>query len=136
MKKVLTIAFMMCCAEMVMAQKIDFDISGKTGQALQEGFIEWVVNENVSDTKTLDGGIQITIAAAQGSNPMDPANNDNAIRHVKTEWWKNGITSGNDGARILGDALIITGDDHSYVTSGATKLDVTISGLAAGHHSL
>ena len=63
MKKVLTIAFMMCCAEMVMAQKIDFDISGKTGQALQEGFIEWVVNENVSDTKTLDGGIQITIAA-------------------------------------------------------------------------
>ena len=44
--------------------------------------------------------------------------------------------SGNDGARILGDALIITGDDHSYVTSGATKLDVTISGLPAGHHSL
>jgi hypothetical protein len=36
----------------------------------------------------------------------------------------------------LGDALIITGDDHSYITSGATKLDVTISGLAAGHHSL
>ena len=119
----------------MMAQHIDFDISGKTGQALQEGFTEWVVPEGVSDTKEVDG-ITVTIAAAQGSNPMDPAHNDAEIRHVKTEWWKDGIVSGNDGARILGDALIITGDDHSYVTSGATKLDVTISGLPAGHHSL
>ena len=119
----------------MMAQHIDFDISGKTSQALQEGFTEWVVPEGVSDTKEVDG-ITITIAAAQGSNPMDPDHNDTEIRHVKTEWWKDGIVSGNDGARILGDALIITGDDHSYVTSGATKLDVTISGLPAGHHSL
>ena len=119
----------------MMAQHIDFDISGKTSQALQEGFTEWVVPEGVSDTKEVDG-ITVTIAAAQGSKPMDPAHNDAEIRHVKTEWWKDGIVSGNDGARILGDALIITGDDHSYVTSGATKLDVTISGLPAGHHSL
>ena len=126
---------MLCCAELATAQKIDFDIAGRTGQALQEGFVEWVVSEGVSDTKTLDDGIVITVAAAQGSNPL-AAGNDDEIRHVKTEWWKNGITSGNDGARILGDALIITGDDHSYVTSGATKLDVTISGLKAGHHSL
>ena len=119
----------------MMAQHIDFDISGKTSQALQEGFTEWVVPEGVSDTKEVDG-ITITIAAAQGSKPMDSDHNDTEIRHVKTEWWKDGIVSGNDGARILGDALIITGDDHSYVTSGATKLDVTISGLPAGHHSL
>lgn len=136
MKKVFSIFMMLCCACIVSAQKIDFDISGKTGQALQEGFVEWVVPEGVSDTKDFDGGIQVTVAAAQGTNPMDAAHNDDEIRHVKTEWWKNGITSGNDGARILGDALIITGDDHSYVTSGATKLDVTISGLKAGHHSL
>lgn len=136
MKKALSIFMMLCCACIVSAQKIDFDISGKTGQALQEGFVEWVVPEGVSDTKDFDGGIQVTISAAQGTNPMDAAHNDDEIRHVKTEWWKNGITSGNDGARILGDALIITGDDHSYVTSGATKLDVTISGLKAGHHSL
>lgn len=123
-------------ATCALAQKIDFNISGKTSQALQEGFIEWVVGEAVSGTKDLDDGIQITVAAAQGSKPMDAANNDDEIRHVKTEWWKNGITSGNDGARILGDALIITGDDHSYVTSGHTRLDVTISGLKAGHHSL
>lgn len=136
MKKVFSIFMMLCCACIVSAQKIDFDISGKTGQALQEGFVEWVVPEGVSDTKDFDGGIQVTVSAAQGTNPMDAAHNDDEIRHVKTEWWKNGITGGNDGARILGDALIITGDDHSYVTSGATKLDVTISGLKAGHHSL
>lgn len=136
MKKVFSIFMMLCCACIVSAQKIDFDISGKTGQALQEGFVEWVVPEGVSDTKDFDGGIQVTVSAAQGSNPMDAAHNDNEIRYVKTEWWKNGITSGNDGERILGDALIITGDDHSYVTSGSTKLDVTISGLKAGHHSL
>ena len=136
MKKVFSIFMMLCCACIVSAQKIDFDISGKTGQALQEGFVEWVVPEGVSDTKDFDGGIQVTVSAAQGTNPMDAAHNDDEIRHVKTEWWKNGITSGNDGARILGDALIITGDDHSYVTSGATKLDVTIFGLKAGHHSL
>ena len=136
MKKVFSIFMMLCCACIVSGQKIDFDISGKTGQALQEGFVEWVVPEGVSDTKDFDGGIQVTVSAAQGTNPMDAAHNDDEIRHVKTEWWKNGITSGNDGARILGDALIITGDDHSYVTSGATKLDVTIFGLKAGHHSL
>ena len=136
MKKVFSIFMMLCCACIVSAQKIDFDISGKTGQALQEGFVEWVVPEGVSDTKDFDGGIQVTVSAAQGSNPMDAAHNDDEIRHVKTEWWKDGITTGNDGARILADALIITGDDHSYVTSGSTKLDVTISGLKAGHHSL
>ena len=135
MKKLFFAAVMSCCAVGMMAQHVDFDISGKTSQALQEGFTEWVVPEGVSDTKEVDG-ITITIAAAQGSKPMDPDHNDTEIRHVKTEWWKDGITSGNDGARILGDALIITGDDHSYVTSGATKLDVTISGLPAGHHSL
>ena len=136
MKKVITTTMMMVSALCMNAQSIDFDISGKTGQALQEGFTEWVVPEGVSDSKTFEGGITITLKAAQGSNPMDPAKNNAEIRHIKTEWWKQGITSGNDGARILGDALIITGDDHSYVTSGATKLDVTISGLAAGHHSL
>lgn len=136
MKKVFSIFMMLCCACIVSAQKIDFDISGKTGQALQEGFVEWVVPEGVSDTKDFDGGIQVTVSAAQGTNPMDAAHNDDEIRHVKTEWWKDGISTGNDGARILADALIITGDDHSYVTSGATKLDVTISGLKAGHHSL
>lgn len=136
MKKVLSTALMMCLSGIAMAQRIDFDIAGKTSQALQEGFTEWVVAESVSDTKVLDGGIQVTVAAAQGSNPLNPSKNDDAIRHVRTEWWKNGITSGNDGARILGDALIITGDDKAYITSGPTRLDVTISGLAAGHHSL
>ena len=120
----------------LMAQSIDFDISGKTNQSLQEGFTEWVVLECVTDTKTLENNIQVTLTAAQGSNPMDATKNDETIRHIKTEWWKDGITSGNDGARILGDALIITGNDHSYVTEGMTKLDVTISGLTAGHHSL
>ena len=135
MKKLLTIA-MLLPALGVSAQSIDFDISGKTGQALQDGFTEWVVPEGVSDSKSFDNGVTVTLQAAQGTNPMNPSQNDNEIRHIKTEWWKVGITSGNDGARILGDALIITGDDHSYVTSGPTRLDVTISGLEAGHHSL
>lgn len=136
MKKIISTTILACCTLLVSAQKIDFDITGKTGQALQEGFIEWVVPEGVSDSKTLEDGITITLTAAQGDNPMSATNDASIIRHIKTEWWKGGITSGNDGARILGDALIITGDDHSYVTTGATKLDVTISGLAAGHHSL
>ena len=66
-------------------QKIDFNIAGKTSQALQDGFVEWVVPEGVSDTKTLDGGIQVTVAAAQGTNPMDATNNDEEIRHIRTE---------------------------------------------------
>lgn len=124
-----------CCATMVMAQKIDFDGANSTANHL-EGYNGWVVTENVSGEKTLDNGVTIKVEAAQGSNPMNPAVNDTEIRHVKTEWWKQGYNSGNDGAWVLGDALIVTGDDHSYITSGATKLDVTISGLEAGHHSL
>ena len=120
---------------MVTAQKIDFDITSSQNNHL-EGYIGWIVAEGVSAEKTLDDGVTIKVEAAQGSNPMNPEANDTEIRHVKTEWWKGGYTSGNDGAYVLGDALIITGDDHSYVTSGATRLDVTITGLSAGHHSL
>jgi hypothetical protein len=134
MKYFFSTIILACSTLLVSAQKIDFDGSSSKGNHL-EGYNGWVVTENVSGEKTLDNGVTIKVEAAQGSNPMSSAN-DEEIRHVKTEWWKQGYNSGNDGAWVLGDALIITGDDHSYVTSGATKLDVTISGLAAGHHSL
>lgn len=135
MKKVLFSMMMMCCAVTVMAQRIDFDGGSSQGNHL-EGYIGWVVQEAVSGEKTLENGITIKVEAVQGNNPLNPSANNNEIRHVKTEWWKQGYNSGNDGAWVLGDALIVTGDDHSYITSGPTKLEVTISGLEAGHHSL
>ena len=135
MKKLFITLFSLLSVVGATAQRIDFD-GGSSQWNHLEGYNGWVVAEGVSGEKTLDDGVTIKVEAAQGSNPMDPANNDEEIRHVKTEWYKQGYNSGNDGAWVLGDALIVTGDDHSYVTSGATKIDVTISGLAAGHHSL
>ena len=114
------------------AQRIDFDANANQDQSTQPGYEPWLIYETVSAEKEFDG-VTITISTPQGA---DPENNVNDIRHIKTEWFKTAITSGNDGCKLIGDALIVTGDDHSYITSGSTQIDIKIEGLSAGRHSL
>ena len=129
MKKLL-LAGALAVSAMASAQRIDFDTqSANSTQADYEG---WVVAEADSAEKAF-GDIKITISTPQGPNADT---NTDDIRHIKTEWYKQAISSGEEGCKLIGDALIVTGDDHSYITSGSTRIDVKISGLPAGHHSL
>lgn len=122
MKKILTMALALCSLGMA-AQKIDFNKGGRPeSEGLEDGYQPWVVNEAPSATKTFDG-VTITLSCDR----------EYEGETVMTNYWKQGVTN---GAKLVGDAVIAYKDDHGNITSGAVKLDVTISGLSAGGHSL
>ena len=134
MKKVLTIAFMMCCAEMVMAQSIDLNKvnKGQETQVQEPGYVQWDIATIASDTKTLDNGITITIAASGNATVL------------KGDWHKNtcnwGRNDGYTGNRFLGDGAIAYILDSSNNTPNLedtpTSITVTITNLPVGHHSV
>jgi len=106
------------------AQKIDFHkLNRSEAEGLEPGYTAWVVTEASSATKDFDG-VTVTVSCDQGF----------AGTHVMSEYWKAGVV--NQGFKLLGDGLLICGDDHSLVTQGAVKLDVKVEGLSAGRHSL
>jgi len=65
MKKVLTIAFMMCCAEMVMAQKIDFNMyNANSAQAelyTANGYTPWIIAKGATIATQSFEDVTITI---------------------------------------------------------------------------
>ena len=132
MKKVLTIAFMMCCAEMVMAQGIDFNFNNAQDAMTNEpGYFQWKVNHVASETKTLDNGLRVTIAATGNSNTL------------RDQWHKNTCQWGRDdgltGNRLFGDGVvsfIADGDNTPNQTTTAMSISVTIEGLPMGHHTV
>ena len=122
MKNLLTILLLLSTLSMT-AQKIDFNKGGRPeSEGLEEGYKPWVVNETTSATETFDG-VTITLSC-------DPAYEGET---VMSNYWKQGVTN---GAKLVGDAVIAYKDDHANITSGSVKLDVTVSGLSAGRHSL
>lgn len=123
MKRLLYLLLLMCCALHVVGQKIDFNKGGRPeSEGLEEGYSPWIVGETTSATETFDG-VTITLSC-------DPAYEGET---VMSNYWKQGVTN---GAKLVGDAVIAYKNDHGNITSGAVKLDVTISGLSAGGHSL
>ena len=122
MKKLLTIMLLMS-AFSISAQKIDFNKGGRPeSEGLEEGYSPWVVGETTSATETFDG-VTVTLSC-------DPSYEGET---VMSNYWKQGVTN---GARLVGDAVIAYKNDHANITSGAVKLDVSVSGLSAGRHSL
>ena len=132
MKKVLTIAFMMCCAEMVMAQGIDFNFyNAQDAMTNEPGYFQWKVNHVASETKTLDNGLRVTIAATGNSDIL------------RDQWHRNTCQWGRDdgltGNRLFGDgvvAFIADGDNTPNQTTTAMSISVTIEGLTMGHHTV
>ncbi len=124
-------------ASSVYAQRIDFDIAGKTSQSLAVGFTEWTfgrVTEAVQKFETAIPGdsIEIRVSCAQGEGLVGNA--------IQTNWYKNGITLGKIGGRLVGD-MVISGtlkSDGNFVNSseGASGLEFQIKGLKEGTHTL
>ena len=134
MRKVLSIAFMLCCIGMVQAQSIDLNKVNKGQESLvqEPGYLQWDVSQAPSDTKTFDNGLTIMIAATGNATTL------------KGDWHKNTCTWGkNDnltGNRFLGDgaiAYIVDGTGNTpNLTDTPTSITVTITGLSLGHHSI
>ena len=109
------------------AQKIDFDLPGKTapGKDTEINYISWAVPRAQSDTKTFDNGMTITITAG------------GAASAVGSNWSKTDVET--NGLRVIADEVLATNLESgnlTQITEGSTSLILTITGMSAGTHSL
>lgn len=114
---------LMLYASNVSAQKIDFD-NGTTNNPTASGYTAWDITNGETVTNTFDG-VTISITNAEGS----------AGSKIKKNWNKNGVTIGTDEGRLVSDG-ISSFDGDSYIKSGSVAIQVTITGLSAGTHTL
>jgi len=127
MKKTFVIAISLLCSATLWAQKIDFDLPGKTtlGKDTEIGFTSWAVGRQATDSKTFDNGVTITLtpggaATALGSN-----------------WSKLDVETNN--LRVIGDHVLVTNLEDgnlTKITDKSTSLTLTIEGLTPGEHTL
>lgn len=109
----------------VSAQNIDFDFPGRnTSEVTEPNYIAWPVGRVATETKTLDGGVTITLSAAEKADGLG------------SNWNKQSVQS---GMKLLGDGVLacnLVDGNMVKLTDGPTALVLTIQGLAPGHHSL
>ncbi len=127
MKKLLLTATMLLMAVVMTAQKIDFDLPGKTtpGKDTEVNYTSWAVPRTTSDTKVLENGITLTISAG------------GAASEVGSDWSKTDVET--KGLRLIADEVLATnivGGNLTDITDASTSLILTITGLTAGEHSL
>ena len=132
MSKLITSTMFLFCAVGLSAQNIDFNMTGRQDAEVNEpDYIGWAVNQVASETKELDNGLTITVAATGNANTL------------RAQWHKNTCTAGKNGQtglRLMGDGVVafVADDDNNTptLTDTPTSITVTIEGLEAGTHSL
>ena len=113
------------------AQKIDFNKPGRNEQVSTEtGYSPWAVTDTEEAVGTFDG-VTLTISCDTLTISCDA---NYAGGYVSSNYWKDGVE--NKGYKLIGDGLVGYQNGHDIVTSGAVKIDVKISGLSAGTHTL
>ena len=127
MRKLLTTTALMWCATVLLAQNIDFDLPGKTapGKDTEINYISWAVPRAQSDTKTFDNGMTITVSAGEGASA------------VGSNWSKTDVET--KGLRVIADEVLATNLEDgnlTAITDAPTSLILTITGMAAGQHTL
>ncbi len=128
MKKIMVICALLASVTAAFAQKIDFDMSGRSSSEVQEeGYTSWVVPQAAKDTKTVDG-LTFTVAATGNANQL------------RAQWSKNDVKSGKADMKLLGDAAVafIADDDNNtpILADKSVAISLTISGLTAGRHTI
>lgn len=131
MKRHLLFSMALATALAASAQKIDFNLTGRQeSQVNESGFTAWAVNTCETESKEVEdaNGNKITITLANDASY--------AGKRLRSCWFKNGLSS----SKLVADGVAIYGfDDNSntpQITQGAVRLNVTLSGLSAGKHSL
>ena len=130
MKKLLVTTVSVLAAMSLSAQRIDFSFSNaQEAQTHEPDYIEWKIPHEVSSSKTLDNGMEITVAAAGNANIL------------RDQWNKNTCNAGRDGAtglRLLGDgvvAFIADGENTPNLTDTPTSIELKIKGFTSGSHT-
>jgi len=132
MKKLFAVTLLLGCTIGAAAQNIDFNMTGRQEAEVNEpDYTGWAVNQVQNETRTLDNGLVITVAATGNANTL------------RAQWHKNTCTAGKNGQtglRLMGDGVVafIADDDNNtpVLTDTPTSITVTIEGLEAGAHSV
>jgi hypothetical protein len=132
MKKLISTSLMLCLTMVCLAQRIDISFSNaQEAQTHEPDYIEWKIPHSPSSSLTLDNGMEITVSAAGNATTL------------RDQWHKNTCNKGRDteqvGLRLLGDgvaAFIAQGDNTPTSTDTPTAMEVKVTGLTAGHHSV
>ena len=107
------------------AQKIDFDFPGRnTSEVTETNYTPWPVGRVASESKTLDNGVKVTVAAADGATAL------------ASNWSKNIVQQ---SSKLLGDGVFachLNDGNYVWIAEGRTAITLTIEGLSAGQHSL
>jgi len=98
--------------------RIDFDFAGRALAEVQEpGYESWAVAEQTSDERTFDGVTFTLEKSGSAGTTLEPV------------WHKASVQSPNF-ARLIGDGVSVAEG------AGGGAIELTISGLSAGTHSL
>jgi len=132
MSKLLNILGLLCFASSMLAQSIDFNMTGRSEEEVNEpNYVAWPVNMVASESKTFDNGVTVTLAACGGADVL------------RAQWNKNTCTQGKNGLtglRLLGDGVMAfkLDDDNNTpnMTNESTSISVTVEGLPSGKHTL
>lgn len=110
------------------AQKVDFNNTSTWAEdrLTEPGYTPWAIGQGTSASATIDGiGITVGVADAQQG------------RVIKGNWWKQGVQA---YSKLVSDGIGVYGLDADgntpQIQQGSVALTLTISGLAAGEHSL
>ena len=114
------------------AQNIDFNMTNRQDAEVNEpDYISWPVNQVQSESKALDNGLTVTVAATGNANTL------------RAQWHKNTCMAGKNGQtglRLMGDGVVafIADDDNNTptLTDTPTSITITLQGLEAGEHSV
>ena len=127
MKNLLATTFLLCCTEMVTAQRIDFDFPGKENpdKHTEVGYTSWAVGRVPSANKTFENGVSITLTPG------------GAATSLGSNWSKVDVET--NKLKLIGEEVLVTNLDNgnlTQITDKSTSLTLTITGLTAGEHTL
>lgn len=131
MKKATLITLLAACTISAEAQRIDFNITGKESQSLEDGYTNWSCGRQASAESTFADDLGNTVTVKAESVPGLPGN------AVLCNWWKDGV---NRYSKLVSDAIypIILDENNNYSWSATEPMGIqfTVTGLTAGEHTL
>ena len=126
MQKLIVTAITLLCTTTLLAQKIDFNLPGKStlDKHTEVDFTPWAVGRVASATETF-GNVTITLTAGEGASALG------------SNWSKLDVET--TKLKLIGDEVLVTNLEDgnlTQITDKPTSLILTITGLTAGEHTL
>lgn len=116
------------------AQRIDFDMSGRSlEQVCETGFTSWAVKQQLADTLKSVGGVD-------GRDIIINAGPEGTLNRVLRPQWNKALVTDARKARLVGDAVAVLGLDADNntpeLTAESATLNFVMKGMTPGRHTM